>query len=487
MMNSRYIGLDLSQIQQDGIRSDTIIVIDDVKNQYPQIIIEAHFIVLWAASDFFKKSLSKPLHNQNTTCASAMAVDQQNNKLVIPCQLDFNYMGGFDEIMVRRFFGLFYTPTFTEEKLGPEIMNYIAENILHLYQLANIFIFTSLTAYCETLLFSSFSLDHFKLLTEYAVSPSPNGRTMSIGPDRMNLYRRYLQWYQCCVDQPTYTKLPGGSDGGGGGGGGGDIGMDVEGPGYINREYFSCKKDDIMREYKNVIDNIDLCQIPSRRVKTIGATNRSIDYYRKLCCKCIKTYTSVNGIHYVDLGSITKISSNQTEVYSFRLKKEESKIHHSLEIAIEARNTGSMTTQFPKRMRLNSNSMVIDDQTNGTTTGYASTSSSLSSEEGDENKTTTTTNKDSEHKYYSCKTSITLLSQQLDLRNYDYLHERKLLGFVSEEIGLFELHDEKFCYTGRCDKCKEKDTSIYIIIMKILLERLKLFHEPVLSTPPHPD
>jgi len=510
--SSTHIGLDLSQIQKEKIRPDTRIIIKDLHNPFHQFTIESHYIVLWSASLHFRKNLQFSSRNASK--------DQTTTNEVI-ITLDLSENSGITEQTVHIFFSLFYVPVFSLASLGSERYDFIEENILYLYQLSEHFMFQSLKLHCERQLFASFSLDHFKLLTEFSlISSTIEKHRMSIIDERINLYSRYLQWYQCCVEDAKYTPLPkeGGTTSssrrnsgnrsnntsicnnnnsrvGSNSGGGGEEEMEVEGPGFIYTEYFSCKKADILREWQCAIENIDSCHIPSRSIsKSRNGNLSTINYYRKLCIHCIKADASPTREYYIDLGSMTKISGDDSDVYSFRLKKLESETEYSLEIGLDHKNSET-STQQAKRMKLladyyrkknddneQNNEMIIDhhnnnnihDNPNGGDLGddKMQTSSSSSGEEQEDNTLAT------REYIYDCRSSITLLSKQLNLPSFSFHYPEKHIGFVGEEIGKFSLNEKNDCYIGRCDRCKEGETEVYIIILKILLERLKLFRPP---------
>lgn len=511
-----HIGLDLSQIQKDAIKPDVKIIINDLHNPFHQFTIDSHYIVLWSSSLHFRKTLQFPSYCGKNSSAT--------NEIIIT--LDFSDNTGITEETVHIFFSLFYVPIFSVESLGNERYNFIEENILQLYQLSEQFIFQSLRLHCERQLFGSFSLDHFKLLTEFSLisSNTPtrkhnNAGGMFVIDERIRLYSRYLQWYQCCVEDAKYTQLPKEgrssnnsrsrrSSGGDNNLCGNVVGnncigsvssssnsseeMEVEGPGYIYTEYFSCKKADILREWRSAIENIESCHIPSRSIRTIDDTC-TINYYRKLCRRCIKLDANPARDHYIDLGSMTKISSDESDIYSFRLKKLKSETEYTLEIGLDHKNTASISMRNARYMKLqtasykksdedyhNNNEMIVDqpnhNNNNNNNNGIndrMQTSSSSSS--GDENTPIT------DEYIYDCESSITLLSKQLNLPSFSFQYPQKHIGFIGESIGKFKLHDSSDCYIGRCDKCKCEETGVYILILKILLRRLKLFR-PCKST-----
>ncbi len=518
-----HIGLDLSQIQKDGVRPDIRIIVNDLNNPFHQFTIDTHYIVLWAASLHFRKTLQFTDYTGKN----------QTNDIIIT--IDFSENTGITEKTVIVFFSLFYVPSFSVDSLDSARYEFIEENILQLYQLSELFIFQPLKLHCEKQLFASFSLDHFKLLTEFALVPSPNRKNMmSIVDERVKLYSRYLQWYQCCVEESKYMQLPGegnpnhtnknsndilvnrsnstgnnsvflGFSNGTGTivrdnnsnntnkGGGVTEEMEVEGPGFIYTEYFSCKKSDILEEWKSAIENFNLCPIPSRSIRTNGKIC-NINYYRKLCRQCIKAEECHRHDHYIDLGVMTrKSSTDDSYTYSFRLKK--SKLltnEYILELGLDHKIDESSSRQAKRlkllansyRQRRNSNEqyqhqqqqqqqeMIIDDN-NSNMCKYCvdmmHTSSSSSSSSDDENI-------DIYNEYiYNCRSTVTLLSKQLDLPTFNFHYTDKHIGFVGQDIGGFSLHEKNDCYIGRCDKCKESETGVYIIILKIMLERLKLF------------
>ena len=488
---SPHIGLDLSQIQKEKIRPDTRIIIKDLHNPFHQFTIESHYIVLWSASLHFRKNLQFSSHYKD---------QQQTTTNEVILTLDLSENTGITEQTVHIFFSLFYVPVFSLASLGSERYDFIEENILHLYQLSEHFMFQSLKLHCEKQLFASFSLDHFKLLTEFSLISSTIERNMmSIIDERINLYSRYLQWYQCCVEDAKYTQLP--KEGGntsssrrssgnrsvcnnnnsnscvGGSSSGGGEEMEVEGPGFIYAEYFSCKKADILREWQCAIENIDSCHIPSRSIRTNGNLS-TINYYRKLCAHCIKADASPTQEHYIDLGSMTKISGDDSDVYSFRLKRLRSETEYSLEIGLDHKNSET-STQQAKRMKLladyyrkkNDDNEMIIDQHNDNQNGGGDKMQTSSSSSGEEEDNTLATRE----YIYDCRSSITLLSKQLNLPSFSFRYPEKHIGYVGQEIGKFSLNEKNDCYIGRCDRCKEGETEVYIIILKILLERLKLF------------
>jgi hypothetical protein len=442
MMSTLYLpaqaaqGLDLAQLLQSQIYTDVTLHVLDLASGGLCFQMDMHRVILHAASLHFRR---------------LMAFAGQSQQRVIQIQLDMTL---YPAELVRLFFSLFYVTVFDALHLSAETQQLIGENVLFLYQLASHYLFDSLRAYCETRLFASFSLDHFKLLSDYALVPSVQepGR-LSVSDERLALYARYLQWYQCCVEKDNnkqYTDLMLAHAVAAAATASNESG---EAQPTIDRHYFSCNKAEILDELRQRVDNVAQCLIPEHSVRT-GAQRgaRALQYYWKICADCLKrgSVTS-NDAQYSNIGCIRKNYTNGHECYAFRLRRPRHTARHfTLEMCVERERYERRV----KRVRHDDDDeeMVLDQCL----------------EQLDDESSTTS---EEERASYSVRCDLTLLSKRLVLSQFSAAHT-DLHDGKAAEVCQFELDERAHCYSGRCQNCHHS-APLYILLLRVALQRQK--------------
>ncbi len=488
--------------------SDLVIHIFDEETGEKKLSLASHRLVLYAASEYFR------IIFENQKRDSPFAPLNGNLNITL------NFSHGLEKEVVELMFRLFYVPVFDTTQLDTEQIKTINLHILYLYQLSLRFTFDALTVYCEELLFANMTLGYFGLLTEFCLTKNEKIGRFSIISERISIYSRLMQWYQCCIDHTDYSNLltttvmtgttntPVSNN------------NNNDTPMRYNRQYLSCNKEEILRDMMNLVDNIHQCQIPTKN-HTIGINRESmkIDYYRRICHDCLANNTkrakTYQNYYYINFGTLKKYYSNGSEQYSFRLKKKNQQKHFSTDNIVEMSfiRTFFKKEANPRRRRRSRDdiSMLVEGQKEDSHDGEGANSDSddvyqnLIEEEDEEEEEEEfeetgsgsgerseelvksrdfierMTEKEGEPILYSCKTNIFLLSKKVrkdhTLTEYS---ERDLQ--IPSEISNFEIHQEKHCYEGKCDSCREKKL-IYIIQLEIELSKSpdKLNEQPICS------
>jgi|WetSurMetagenome_2_1015567.scaffolds.fasta_scaffold29695_4 hypothetical protein len=477
--------------------SDLIIHIYDEETGEKKLSLASHRLVLYAASEYFRIIFETQKKN------SPFAVLDGNLSITL------NFSHGLEKEVVELMFRLFYVPVFDSNQMDSDQIKTINHHILYLYQLSLRFTFDALTVYCEELLFANMTLGYFGLLTEFCLVKNEETGRFSIINERISIYSRLMQWYQCCIDHTDYSNL---------------LTTTVmttsnnnhsDTPTRYNRQYLSCNKEEILRDMMNLVDNIQQCQIPVKN-HTISANRESmkIDYYRRICHDCLsnsnKKAKTYQNNYYINFGTLKKYYSNGYEQYSFRLKKRNQQKYLFTENIVEMciARTFFKKENTPRRRRRSCDdlSMLVEGQplpepkdedyhdgeiaNSDSDDVYQNPAIEEEDEEEDEDLDTQETNsggerseelvksrdfiermheKEGEPILYSCKTNIFLLSKKV--RKDHTLTEYSARDFqIPAEISSFELHQEKHCYEGKCDSCREKKL-IYIIQMEIELSK----------------
>ncbi len=413
-------GLDL--LTQTQIYTDITVEVCDLASGHCVFRLQSHRLILYAASLHFRRALA------------FAGQSQQVLRLFLDC-------GVFPEALVRLFFRLLYVTVFDAQHLSARDSEAIGENVLFLYQLATQYLVDALRAHCESLLYASFSLDHFKLLSDYVLVPSAAGPAkLSVMDERIELYARYLQWYQCCVERDNnrhYTALQLSP-------------CDCEQT--INRHYFSCNKAEILDELRLAVDNVAQCRIPRHAVQSGANGARHLEYYRSVCHDCVRR-SSVHSpqYHYSNIGCLRKHYANGTECYAFRLRRARHTPRHcALELCLERRRHGE---QAEKRARYDDEASVLEGL-------------ELLDDE------------DACDEQYSARCEVTLLSKRLCLARFAAERTERRTGHA-EEVCALELDERGDCYVGRCQQCHHSGVALHILLIAATLQRQK--SDPAMS------
>lgn len=434
-------GLDLAQLLQSQIYTDVTLQVLDLGSGALCLTLPMHRVILHAASLHFRRLM-----------AFAPPPQQATIQIYLDMQL-------YTPELVRLFFALFYVTVFDATHLPAEHSEAIGENVLFLYQLASHYLFDSLRAHCESLLFASFSLDHFKLLSDYAlVQSAATSNKLSVLDERLGLYARYLQWYQCCVEKDNnkqYTELPLSSGGGGAPVGNESGEAQQQQQATIDRHYFSCNKAEIMDELRLAVDNIAQCQIPEHSVRSEPGGVRRLQYWRKICGDCLRrgSVTS-NNTQYSNIGCIRKNYANGHECYSFRLSKTRQPARHcTLELCVE-RARYEHRDKRARHSEPGEQDMVLDGL-----------------EYLDPHSTEEGSTSGEEEQRYSAQCDVSLLSKRLVLSHYSGTSGEQRLNSMAP-VCSFELDERGDCYTGRCQNCNHT-APVYILLLRLTVQRTK--------------
>lgn len=468
--NKRDNFANIMDLHKDSVYTDFVLLICDEADPFQSVKfqIDTHRLILYACSTYFARCFNFGQKTSNKMLATSMC-------------LALNFVDGLTEEMVRLFFRLFYVRRFDSKHLNQEEVSQIESNVFFLYQLALRFHFDPLVEYCESLLFESWDIEYFAHLSRFCLIKNSVSGRYAIIDERLKLYARFLQWYQCCVEHIPYSPLL------------------AESTKSNSRRYFSCQKEEILREHRDNVDNIDACHIPTKSHRNLPNGMMRLEYYRKICSSCLlnhKTRHSYEGFYLINFGAIKKYYLNGHEEYFFRLKRRlkptASQLGENiLELSLlrtyykeqdivtdEDDQDASKNTKHANRRHSASRIKQLVQDQHSTDESYGEPISVEEEEEEEvaameedvldnrarlEQMPMLTTSK------YRCKTLVTLLSKKVetDRMEREYASRDFLLP---TEINNFEIHQEKWCYTGQCDTC-QKTRPIYIIQMDILLER----------------
>lgn len=468
--------VNLMDLHKDSLYTDFVLLICDEADplRQPKFEIATHRFILYACSTYFARCFTFGQQQASSIVLSSMC-------------LALNFVDGLTEEMVRLFFRLFYVTRFDAQHLLAEegLMDAIEANIFFLYQLALRFHFNPLIEYCESLLFESWGLEYFGHLSRFCLIKNGVTGRYAIIDERLKLYARFLQWYQCCVEQlPTYAPL---------------LSDDAS-----SRHYFSCQKEEIMRELIANVDNIEACHIPTKSHRNVSATAMQLTYYRKICTACLfnsNTKHSYEGFYLINFGALKKYYLNGYEQYFFRLKRRlrnnDPLTDNMLELSLlrtyeEPRDMTSSnndeTHHTPKHANRRHSAtrirLIIQENEKDVYDESISVEEEEEVEEIEIEEMIAANNTILDDKAqleqmpllasmtdtkYRCQSHITLLSKKVDTDQTPSTYASRDFALPTE-ISHFELHHEKWCYTGQCDSCA-KQAPIYIIQMDIRLER----------------
>lgn len=439
-------GLDLAQLLQSRIYTDVTLQVLDLASGVPCFSLEMHRVILHAASLHFRR----------------MLVFNGQPQSVIRVHLDMQL---YSSELVRLFFSLFYVTVFDTAHLRPEVAQAIGENVLFLYQLASLYLFDSLRAHCETLLFASFSLDHFKLLSDYTlVQSTVTPSKLSVLDERVVLYARYLQWYQCCVENDNnkkYTELQlSPRSAGATANESGEAQQQQQPQLTIDRHYFSCNKAEIMDELRLSVDNIAQCQIPEHSVRSEPGGVRQLQYYRKICPDCLRRgAVTSNHTQYSNIGCIRKNYANGHESYSFRLSKTRHPARHcTLEMCMERVYYNAHAKRRRRDSRGHHQGDEEEEEEEMVLDGLEYLDSCDETGEDDEQR-------------HSVQCEVTLLSKRLVLSRFTETHTEQRLNTMAQVCAL-ELDERQDCYSGRCQSCHH-NAPLYILLLRLSVQRQK--------------
>jgi hypothetical protein len=469
-------------LHKDSVYSDIVLLICDEADPFRsvQFQIDTHRLILYACSTYFARCFTFGQKTCNTTTST----------LVSSMCLALNFVDGLTEEMVRLFFRLFYVRRFDSKHLGDEdgdLVSQIESNIFFLYQLALRFHFDPLVEYCESLLFESWGIEYFAHLSRFCLIKNSVSGRYAIIDERLKLYARFLQWYQCCVDHIPYSPLL----------------AEDDTAKSNSRRYFSCQKEEILREHYENVDNITACHIPTKSHLNVSHDVMRLEYYRKICASCLfnhKTKHSYEGFYLINFGALKKYYLNGHEQYFFRLKRRlkptttqlgENVLELSLlrtyykeeEILDEDDDAGEDNTSRKHSNRRHSASRIklLIQQDDSSDENYCESISvegeEKEEEEGaameedivDKNRARLEQMPLVATSKYRCKTLVTLLSKKVETDTMEREYTSRDFSLPTE-INNFEMHQEKWCYAGQCDTC-HNIKPIYIIQMDIHLER----------------
>ena len=408
-------GVNLLPLHTGAIYTDSEVRVIDVATDATVFSVQTHRVILYAASGYFR----------------TLMTSQFNTGTEFSVKIDFSQLEqALAEHVVRLFFRLFYVTIYDERQLSGEELRLIDEHLLYLYQLASWYDCEALRLYCERRLFGAFSLDSFKLFSDYALTESRQAESkFCILDERVRLFDRFIQWFQCCTDEKSN-------------------GSEDEEAQQLNEDYFLCNKRHIVNDLLTSVENITCCRIPTRTVVAPSQTRRQIDYYRRICHHCLTS----RGDAYKSLGCLEKRYRNGREVYAFRLRQQQQQQRRfDVQMAVE-RSLVSPQRAGLKRSRSDSEMEV---ECRGE---WLSTTAS--------------------EETYRCHAEMILLSKRQVLDRV----VNQLDGGGGEEsrtIGVFERHPAEDCYQGRCDSCRRGQRSIYVLILCLQLE---FVHQPDTTT-----
>jgi len=390
-------GVDLlSLIFSDSrvLYSDIEIAVTDALSQGVAFVIRTHRVILYAASAHFRALLG--FHSDDDR---------------IRVHIDFAQLSAREaEPVVRLFFRLFYVTSFAQ--LSTEEVARIDEYLLYMYQLAIYFTYDTLRLYCERRLFAAFSLEHFKLFTDYALTASiQSAGKFCILNERLFLFGRFLQWYQCCCTQqlplpPQQAPFP-----------------------ALDEFYFLSNKHAIIEELRSGVENIGLCPIPQKNVATPSETRRIVSYYRSICHRCL-----LAAGEYTNIGCIKK----GNEEYAFRLW-------------VPPSASGPQRCVVQMAMQRDVQSRRVTLKRSRDESWLPAYDEPLPSS-------------------YRCRSEIVLLSNRVNLDRVCAGYETPRSTSQSQEIGAFIRHPVEECYRGQCETCQRETEGLYVIIMQLEIE-----------------
>lgn len=476
--NKRDNLVNLVDIHKDSMYTDFVLLVCDEADPHRNVLfqIDTHRLILYACSDYFAR------------CFTFGHQQKNNNTVMTSMYLALNFIDGLTEEMVRLFFGLFYVRRFDTKHLG-DLAETIESNIFFLYQLALRFHFSPLAEYCEALLFESWTLEYFGHLTRFClIKNSVTGR-YSIIDERLKLYARFLQWYQCCVEHIPYSPLMPSSE---------DAAV------VPSSRYFSCQKEEILREHRENVDNFAVCHLPNKSHRNLTRSAMKLEYYRRICTSCLfnsKTRHSYEGFYLINFGAIRKNYTNGYEQYFFRLKRRIKPAaittvtplgENILELSLlrtyynhtqeeEEEEVTKTNKHANRRLSATRIRLLIEGASNNDNSLEEEEEGMMVEEEKEEDEDPGTIIDNKAHleqmpllpsmstTKYLCKTLVTLISKKVETDTIS--REYKTRDFaLPTEINAFELHHEKWCYTGQCDTCRHTKP-IYIMQMDISLEQ----------------
>lgn len=406
MDNENFVNLR-SQFFNKPHYSDLLLLIHDVAQPERQLQIHTHIVVLSSVSCYIASSLVPLLNHQNIQIASKAEKEALlTSQVVLKLQLDFSQSLS-DEVVIL-FFSLFYVNRFDETHLQSQnLKEKVHYHILELYELASYFLFDALIFYIEQHLVSTMCLTYFSPLMQFSLLQSSGG-DYHILDDKLSLFTRLLQWYQCCIE-PSSPEA--------------------------EQDYYVREKENIMTDLSRRVKNIEQCEIPRKSVISLDSLNTRLYYYHRICPACLDGDSKANRIgafYYPEIGELSKTYRNARETFAFRLKR---KLHSKQNISAVELIYQREYTQ--KRQRLESEIDWLEE------------------EEGE----------------YECTSQITLLSRKHAKDIIRRVYKEKDIS-VPIEIGSFAMHKEKYCYETECQHCHLYKPSYIILLDILLTRQV---------------
>lgn len=415
--------------------SDLVLHICDIGQQEKRVEIHSHLVVLCSASRYIQSCLTSIMNHQNVNRIQTTDTQLVRNKLILRLEIDFSTNELSNEV-VQLFFSLFYVQRFDDpHSAETEKIQY---HILELYELACHFLYDSLIVYIEQYLIANMNIGYFTPLYRFCLISDPsNGRYQMI-ESKAPLFTRLLQWYECCVDLTIGTPSV-------------SIGA---------LSYYAEHKTTILEDLYRRVDNIELCQVPSKSISYANTPDRdsiSLRYYNRICPSCLenpKKRNIVGAFAYTELGHLTtRGGGDHSETYYFRLKKKVIAIRGS-------------------PLRLQNNTIELTRLRN----------QPQQIQPGGARKRPLSIHDDRpEEKRYECTSKVTLLSKKREKETTENHYSEKDIS-VPTEIGRFVTHKAKQCYEAHCDQCNIR-RHVYIILLDVTLrkERVLPHSSPILE------
>lgn len=403
---------DFIRLYNTGQLADCKLRLHDQTTGQHMLDIYSHKLILCSGADYFASLIS------NCRQLQASVIHCASEKIdLFAVYLDFSWLSAE---LIRDFFKLFYINVFDEEHLSTEEITYIVSNVLQLYQLADYFQFHALARFCEKNLFAEMNLGYFRLLTDYCVeehSQCPlTGTRYHVPLNKLRLYSRLMQWYQCCVEMGDETT----------------VGQQQDEKARPTRsQYHSSNKEQLLQCCAQRIANYEQCRVPERQVLAVKSPQmgRQIRYYRKICVDCLQRQSLQQ--QYIDMGLLQYGAAASNETYKFRLHQKSDNLF-GVEMRFSASAAGAATED-----------MCVEIE-----------GSEVSLNDG---------------ALYDLSAEVSLLSKRLDNEVCRRQMDGRPLQTVSE-IGEFRLHERQMCYSGRCDGCEQRNQQLFILQMELLLQ-----------------
>lgn len=471
-------------------------IYDNLTLQYLNCAIYTHKLILDSGSRHFNQLFSETYNDRRRAEPSNSedhATTEEQPKEEIQLFMDFS--SGLTLPLLKDFFKLFYVVAFDETHLSAAEREFIANNVLFLYQLASYFQFLTLCHYCEQILCENMDLQYFRVLLEFSLIQCTEKNCYAIKDESLRIFTRLIQWYQCCIGE--HISLPLDSSGQ-------RLNCpqkDTEKVAFTDQSdvarksrgyYFSHSKEQILLDCISSIENFHLCPVPQKSLTTSGtpyAPSTAIAYYAKLCTNCYRNDDDGHILPHersrlIDLGFIARVYANGTEKCAFRLRKDLDSSENALEIHMERRYNEKPRDQVMSDETEERPSVEFQDRLEEE--GHGSQSLDMDVEEvncGDartENDSISLAPDDGVNflyptegdQLYRCETRLSMLSKMVENETSIYEVEQMRQSTITE-VSRFQLHEEQYCYEGKCGKCK-KYGPLFILLIDLKLEPHKM-------------